>query len=254
MPGDNDQQANSGVSTQDPAVSTPNDNQVPVDRAELERLQQAEARIKKLDEIAAEAKCPNAEDYFDAMEQELYKSGGDENPANGAPSATKPQAPAAPASTPAAQAGGLSDADKRRLDESDMRSSASYVQSQRLEWQIEQNALPEDERSTATPEELLKMIRGPKSQIIGASAQAYGGNIFKAAAALYSLEHGVASARKAGAAAEKAKAAAAATANLDPGGTTAEPAAKTPEEKRAELNKQEADKIAPDDPPFDMTE
>lgn len=249
MPENNDQPTNSGVSTPDATASAPDDSQVSVDRAELERLQKADGRVKKLDEIAAEAKVDGAEAYVDVLEQEVYKTDGEKKPSNGEPPATKPQASTAP--TPAAQAGELSDEVKRRLDESDMRSSASYVQSQQMEWRFEQDRLPEDRRSTATAEQLLKMIRGPKSQIIGASAQAYGGNIFKAADALYGLEHGVATARKAGAESEKAKAAAAATANLQPGGKTAEPVAQTPEEKRAEAEKKEQDAIATDDDPIE---
>lgn len=249
MPEDNNQQANSGVSTQDPAVSTPNDNQVPVDRAELERLQKAEARIKKLDESLVDTEFSTIESYVEGLEvKEWEKSQADNEPSDDAPTETKSAAPVTSPTT------GLSDADKKMLKETNQASVTAVIEAQKTAWEMRQGNLPEDQRCTAPVEELLKIMYGPKAQLIAASARAYGGNYFETAAALYDLEHGVASARKAGAAAEKAKAAAAATANLDPGGTTAEPAAKTPEEKRAELNKQEADKIAPDDPPFDMTE
>ncbi len=241
-------QSNAGVSTT--VTATPNENKVEVDRAELEALKSSQARMTKLDEIASEAQLDNVEDYLDGLEGQVYKQ---EDPPDKPPEPAKPRVdPPAPSSgTSAPATAELSEADRKLLNDLKQQTNANMIATQRQEWEAEQRALPEDQRSAATAEDLLKILYSKKGAVIGQSAGAFSGNIFKAAAYAYGIEHGNKEAFKAGAESATALANAAVSANLETSGKTAVPDKLTPVERREAWQKEQADDIEPDDAPIE---
>ncbi len=230
-------------------------NQEAVDKAELERLQAADVRIKALDARAKEVgEGFMAEDYTDELEYIANKKPGDAEPA-------APAAPAAPATPPVAGAepttppvvqGGLSEDDKAQLTGMQKHATQAALGVQALEFQRAQDQIPEEERSLAVKADLDKIITR-RTAAVGQLAPDYGGNVYAAAAALYGVSgDGQKKIADRATAAEKAKADAAAGSGLPTSGTVAPPAAGTPEADYAKAQQEAADAIVPDDPPFVM--
>ena len=142
---------------------------------------------------------------------------------------------------------------KKQFEIINRNTATAFVAAQKTEFRMQQNALPEDERTPFSYDELQKIIYGPESTLVTKITPNHGGNIFAAANHIAMVEKGTVKAREEGAAVEVAKANAAASTALGTAGKTALPENLTPAEKLAVEVQRQADEIAPDDPPFEIS-
>ena len=222
-------------------VPTIPENMEQIDRTEYERLKTNDERLTRLDELAGE-QFGTAEDYIVALEdserEHLEKQ---QEPAK-KPPATQPVA------RPQATAPATPEMDQRTLD--------AIVRSHRTEFRVDQRDLPEDQRSTYSEAELMKVCR-EQGPLVARVSVSVGGNMFAAATKILNVEKGtvakaVADGRAEGAATEKVKSDAAASMALPTGGGTPLPKTDTPEEQAAAKQKAELDRMIPDDPTPDF--
>lgn len=220
-----------------------------IDRAEFERLQAQDARIKKLDGYAEDASTPespveNAEAYVGILEDTAFAK--EDKPKEEPPKepAKKTEKPNEAIETLKAE----SEESKKIALQAQTTANNTELRVQYAQFKLNQDNKPEEERSPATREELIKIITGPDRGHLGSLAsEKFDGNVWDAANYIFTIHEGAEASRKAGAASEVAKANAIASASI-PGnrGRVADPITKTPEEKAEEANKELADEIAPD--------
>lgn len=159
------------------------------------------------------------------------------------PTVTEPsKTPKAPEVVPA----GLSDEDRKTIDEGKRMSTTAFLNSNYTEFIVGQNVLPEEQRSKLGKVELLKFINGAKRSLVGDIAQndpSFDGNVFKVAVYLINEASGREARAKESkdrdAVIDKAKVAA----NID----TSTAGAPVTETEKSE-NEKAADQIIPDDP------
>ena len=220
---------------------------VQISKAELEALQVKASRIDDLDRVAREAELDNAEAYIDTVEAIAYdKIDGK--------ATESPATPEEPKSTPPAPAG-LSEAEKAMLENTNRSSSAALITSQYLEFNFEQSKLEEGERTTHSRDDLMKVVSGPEGALALRLAPKFNGNLIAAANHILNVDKGIPAAREAGAATAAALENSKATSELEPAGPNRpsnEPL--SPEEQQAQMNKQLADDIVPDDAPYEYDE
>lgn len=241
------------TNTPEPGVptepQTPEENLEQVDRAELERLRGRDATLTKLDGYAKEADIDGAESYMEQLENALNQGSPPPAPE---PVVDPPKTePSKEPVTPPAPAG-LTQDQLAELDASNKRSTQAMLDVHNLQWSQMQGTLPEEERSPAERKELDKQIMANPAAIRQLAAdRLYGGNVYAAANALFiNSSDGQRKIAERAEAIQKAKGDAAAGATIPTGGTTAVPSTATEAEKYAAMIKAEADKIAPDDPPY----
>lgn len=218
---------------------TPDEN-VTIDRAELEQLRATNTRMVNLDAYAKEAEIDTAEEYLEVLEEAAYTK-----PTTPEPTPTTP--------TPVPTPSGIDPNVQKQLDAAKRASAQAFLAAQTVAFNTAQSNLPEVERSPFSEKELLKIINNPDtSGLVMRSASKFNGNVFAAANYIATIDKGVAKAHEAGAAVATAKANAAATANLQTGGATPEPTSMTAEQKAQAEQDKAADAIASDDAPYEM--
>lgn len=148
--------------------------------------------------------------------------------------------------TPEVVPAGLSDEDRKTIDEGKRMSTTAFLNSNYTEFIVGQNVLPEEQRSKLGKVELLKFINGAKRSLVGDIAQndpSFDGNVFKVAVYLINEASGREARAKESkdrdAVIDKAKVAA----NID----TSTAGAPVTETEKSE-NEKAADQIIPDDP------
>lgn len=226
----------------DPGIPKADENQAAIDKAELAILKEKAERLDQLDEIAKSTGRDRAETYFTDLENAAFEKMEENDKTSTSPDKKDDKA---------------EKKDEKPVVETDVATNEALKATQRMtvqtvielheiKYKMAQAELPEEERSTATIEELKKMVTGAQSQLVAGLATEFGGNLFAAAAHIITIKGGVSAARKEGAASEAAKASAAANSSLETAGRVAEPKGpETPEELAAAENEKEADKIAP---------
>lgn len=233
-----------GVSPED---DKQDDNNVTVDRAELEGLREKAKRIETLDGYAKEANMDDAEAYFSTLEDHVFnqQNKSDDKPTE--PDTTnKAVTPKAEENNPPIT--GLTKEQELTISQATHAANNALLQVQFADYEREQFRLPEKDRSPAKKSDLMKSITGAESGVIvGLARNKYDGNVFKAANYVHLLNEGISIARKEGADSEAAKinAAASAAAPANSGRIPTPGEAPTPEEKALAENKKLADEIAP---------
>lgn len=245
------QQANSGVNdgaqAKDPQFS-----------AELEKLRAQAAKYEALEKAAKEYEFDDPESYISALEDAAFESlnnqdnnqdnngnanGGNTGQANQERQPEPQQAPPQPAK--AAQPN-LPEEYLKKLSAAEQTAAKAWFNSQWIEYYMQ---VPEADRQKLAENRaaLTKLVSGPRAPFIADLAQKeeqFGGNIFRAAAAVLDMQNAAQTNRAASAAAAAAKDKAASSANIGTGGQTADPDM-TPEKKREQEMKEYADQIAP---------
>lgn len=202
-------------SVQDPATQGPDTKPETVTPEELQTLKDKAARLDKMDTIAKDVMGTDAEEYLQAIEQELYVA------------QEKEKAPSKPAVKPEVKPAGTVDP---RFDEIDTRSQMTaentvkaQIDAQFASYKVHQMELPEEERSSLTKTELLTVLKGPggpvvKDMVVRDADGQFDGNLFLAATHYKTVMDGTKAAREAGAKSEAALNAAKETATLETGG------------------------------------
>lgn len=161
------------------------ENEIAIDRAELEALKVKATSIDAFEEDAKTLGFTDFEEYRAFLEEKKLTE-IDGQPAPTTPTTPTPTEASIPAtsSTDAPAAMGLSKDDIAMIDRANRMSANSFIKSDWLEFKLQQSERPEDERSMSTKEELTAMIQGPMGESIARAAQdaEHGGNLFSAAA------------------------------------------------------------------------
>lgn len=161
------------------------ENEIAIDRAELEALKVKATSIDAFEDDAKTLGFTDFNEYRAFLEEKkLAEIDGQRVP-------TTPTTPTTPqASTPTTPSAnipttmGLSQDDLAMLDRANRMSANSFIKADYLEFKLQQSEKPEEERSTSTKEELTAMIQGPMGESVARAAQdaEHGGNLFSAAA------------------------------------------------------------------------
>jgi len=178
----------SGVQDDNQGLSEP--EQVSLSRAELEKYKADAARYRKIQEDAESFGKESVEDYLDELI--INRFAGDyqmtesqattpaPQSAGNAEAGTQPHAEQAAHAVPQAQS----------RPPQDNLAAQAVLQSQWVEFQLLERDKPDDERSPAKKDDLMKMLQNPALQgQIGATAMSpeFGGNLFAAAAHIRDL-------------------------------------------------------------------
>lgn len=213
------------------------ENVVSIDKAEYERMKEQTIRVEKWDREAQDAEFDNFEQMIDAADEVLRTQ-----PSQKEEVVTEPAKKPAPVPESQNQV-------NPELENIKLQVAQTFLNSQFVEFKLSQTELPEDERSTYGKKELMKAVKD-NGRLLASLAEDYDGNIFRAASEYLTLKGGKSKARQEGAASEAAKLNAAETAKLTTKGKVGEPTNLTPDEKYQKYVKEQADAIAPDDPPM----
>lgn len=188
----------------------PNNESVTVTKEELQQFQNSQARLKKMDDIAQDMMGGDAEEYLTTLENDLHAA--NQRPK---PEKTPPPAPKA------------DDARIQQLEEQvsvlSQNTSAAQIESQWATFQNQQNALLQEDRSSLSRSEALKLMKGPagplaREMVLADSEGEFGGNLFAAIASYQQVRQGKKALRDAGAKSEQALSKAKETASLQTGG------------------------------------
>lgn len=161
------------------------ENEIAIDRAELEALKVKATSIDAFEDDAKTLGFTDFNEYRAFLEEKkLAEIDGQQTPTvpttPTTPQVSTPTVP--PANTPTTM--GLSQEDLAMIDRANRMSANSFIKSDWLEFKLQQSERPEDERSVSTKEELTAMIQGPMGESVARAAQdaEHGGNLFSAAA------------------------------------------------------------------------
>lgn len=195
---------------QNPVTQGPDKEPETMTPEELQVLKDKAARLDKMDTIAKDVMGTDAEEYLQAIEQELYTAQQKEKvPVK---PEVKPTAPPDP-----------------RIDDIDTRTQMTaenavkaQIDAQWATFQVHQMSLPEGERSSLTKTELLNVLTKDgvivKQLVVNDTDGHLDGNLFRGADHYNTVMTQAKAAREAGAKSEAALNAAKETANLPTGG------------------------------------
>lgn len=215
-------------------------NEVTISKADLEALKANDARLKKLDSIAAEAELQTAEEYLEVLEDEtvtlrrqVQSTAKPIEPDNSDPE--KPEKP--------------EKSDKPVVDESftkeisrlDRASSQAAIESHMANYRVIEISKPEEQRHSYTRDQLEKVLQN-EGPVVASLMQKKPGlerNMFAAAAYLLDVQSGVMPGKTTD---DKLNG----TANLNPGSRAAKPPANDKAEDQVKQAQAEIrDRIAP---------
>ena len=227
--------------------------QVQIDKAELEGLRASQKFSDELTQKAQDilGEGYTREEYVQTVEDTANRALGLEDEIEKAKE-VKPDAKETPAAPkePVPQPAGLSDDDRKLIEQGQRMSTTAYLDANYNGFLIRQNALPEENRSKRTKMDLLKFINGPKSSLVADIAKdpQFEGNVFMVAEYLLNeaqtREKQAQEVQTKESAIEKAKV----TANIDTS-TVGAPA----DQKEKSENEKAADAIVQDDPEVVLT-
>lgn len=251
-----DNQENQGTQNQGggQAGSNQQQNQPPagitgVSDAELTEMRRKVAKYDEIEDAAKESGFDSAGDYVIGMEDKIFDMREKPN-ADGSQGTDDPKPPQPPPQSPPkpdASQPGLSADDKQLLQNAVTAGFRGDLQSQFVEYRMDQNGLPEDQRSPFQKQELFDVVTKKGALVTEMLRDAnYGGNVFNAAAAvLVNLKGTEAQRQQRSEASNDGLNNAANSATVQTGGPTPQPSTQTNQDAAAQANADAARTIAP---------
>lgn len=203
------------------------------------------SKAGKFDEFEEHAKADgfeSAEEHRDAVEEMAYNKIVEADKAE-QPETKKSEVESTPETKLETKPEGLSPKVEELMDQMQRQIAASNLTAQWAEFRLVQRDLPEDERTSHSKKELMKVLTRSGAKVSAVIDQ-FDGNAFAAADFIASVPELRKRAKERGEASDEAKEKAAASASVSNDGQVAAPTTETAQEKAARLNDEAATRIA----------